>query len=499
MRLTKVVLVISAALALASSARAATWGDVFSAVPDTVVFLGADGSLLRAPFSLATRETLWSPAGGQRLVRIRVSPDGRRVAWLTRAFDRDTTRLWVDGPAGGALRMRYFAFEAQRYGQVHSEAAIPTVEDRDSRGGRLIQPGALMRRVASNTIEWTPDSRAVVFGYDDGIAAVPADGGEAFIVSRTFAAGLEALDPAPIYLVDAIVLRERLMSMPQQAGGLRQQASGSGPADAPAILENGVPLEDAPALGHYDAPKRRVAYPGGYLLYPVAGRWRVFTAGGLSSSRPRAASPGTVWWAMGPAIHAIRTHDPNPTVEVRSPGTVVWLGYDEGHRALMWASGSEVSRKPEDGGEASTILRTGAPVRRALSSRTGHRVGFITADSVVVWDPLDDSAGGVALGGLKPVALFETPAGEVFVQTEGGRGAPPGLARADFAAGRCVALEVPPVKGGMFVATPGSAHLLLCDPGPKPPATLQVLDLATGRWEAVANPGIAGWEPLQPR
>jgi len=176
-RLAPAVLVISTALALALAlpARAATWSEVFSTVPDTMVFLGADGSLLRAPFSLATRETLWSPADGQRLVRIRVSPDGRRVAWLTRAHDHDATLLWVDKPGGGVPRMRYFAFEAQRYGQVHSEAAIPTIEDQGSRGGRLIQPGALMRRVPSNTIEWTPDSRAVVFGYDDGIAAVPAD------------------------------------------------------------------------------------------------------------------------------------------------------------------------------------------------------------------------------------------------------------------------------------------------------------------------------------
>ena len=490
MRLATVVLVIS--MALASPARAATWNEVFSTVPDTVVFLGADGSLLRAPFGLATRETLWSPAGGQHLVRIRVSPDGRRVAWLTRAHDRDTTRLWVDGPGGGALRMRYFAFEPQRYGQVHSEAAIPTVEDRDSRGGRLVQPRALMRHLASNTIEWTPDSRAVVFGYDEGIAAVPADGGGGFVVSKAFAVGLETLEPAPIYLVDAIVSRERLKYMPQPA-------SGTQPSEAPVPLEDGVPLYNALELGHYDVLESRAAYPGRYLLYPMAGRWRVFTAGGLSSDRLRAASPGTVWWAVGPVIHAIRTQDPNPTVEVRSPGTVVWLGYDEGHRALVWAAGRGVFRRPEDGGDASTVLRTGAPIRVVLPSRTGRRIGFVTGDSVVVWNPFDDSAPRVALGGLKPVALFETPAGEVLVQTEGGRGDPPGLARADFVTGRCVALEVPPVKSGRFVAAPGSAHLLLFDPAPKPPATLHVLDVATGRWAAVANPGIAGWEPLEPR
>lgn len=492
MRLATAVLVVATALAASSPARTATWSEVFSAVSDQVIFLGADGSLLRASFSLVTRETLWTPAGGQRLVRIRVSPDGRRVAWLTRAHDRDTTRLWVDGPVREVPRLRYFSFEPQRYGRVHSEAAIPTVEDGDSRGGRLIRPGVLTRRVASNTIEWTPDSRAVVIGYDDGIAEVPADGGGGGIVSKAFAVELEALEPAPIYLLDAIVLRERLRSMPQQADGTQ-------PSEAIATMEDGAPLNTALDLGHYDILGSRETHSGRYLLYPAAGRWRTFTAGGLSSSRLRAASPGTVWWVAGRVIHAIRAHDPNPTVEVRSPATVVWLGYDEVHRALVWAAGSEVLRRPEDGGDASTVLRTGDPIRRVLHSPTGHRVGFVTGDSVVVWDRLDDSARRVALGGLKPVALFETPAGEVFIQTGGGRRTPPGLARADFATGRCVPIEVPAVKNGRFVAAPGSGSLLLFAPGPKPAATLQVLDLATGRWAAVANPGIAGWEPLEPR
>jgi hypothetical protein len=42
-------------------------------------------------------------------------------------------------------------------------------------------------------------------------------------------------------------------------------------------------------------------------------------------------------------------------------------------------------------------------------------------------------------------------------------------------------------------------HLSLFEPGPKPPATLQFFDVAMGRWEAVANPGIAGREPLEAR
>ena len=490
----KAVWTVLAACALAAAAvpaGAAGWSELFASVQDTVVFIGADGALLRAPFSLATRETLWAPPDGQRLVRMRVSPDGRRVAWITRGGDRDTTRLWVEGPSGSAVRMRYFAFEPQRYGQIHSESGVPSIEDPEARGGRLVQPSALMRRVASNSLEWTPDSRALVFGYDDGIAAVPADGGSGFIVSKAFAVKLESLEPAPVYLVSAIVLRDRLRYLGQPGG--------TNPADIALPMEDGRPIYDSYELSHLNVLESREAYPGTYLLYPMARRWRVFTAADLASGRLRAASPGTVWWAVGTEIHAVRTHDPNATEEVHAGTGVTWLGDDESHRALVWAAGREVRRKPEDGGAETVVLSTGTPVRAGLDSRTGRDVALVTSDSLVLWDPRDDSARSFALAGLKPSALYEGPGGQVLVATSGGRGEAPGLARADTTTGRLEAVEAPPLKNGLFTAVAKGAYLLLCDPAPKPPDTLQVYDVAAGRWQKVENPGIAGWEPLDPR
>jgi len=67
------------------------------------------------------------------------------------------------------------------------------------------------------------------------------------------------------------------------------------------------------------------------------------------------------------------------------------------------------------------------------------------------------------------------------------------------AAGRFLALAVPPVKGGIFQPLAKGARILLYDPQPHPPAVLNVLDVGTGAWTAVQNPGIAGWEPLEPR
>ena len=63
-----------AVLSAPARLEAAAWSEVFAADTDTMVFIGADGTLLRAPFSLATRETLWTPPPGQGLLRVRVSP-----------------------------------------------------------------------------------------------------------------------------------------------------------------------------------------------------------------------------------------------------------------------------------------------------------------------------------------------------------------------------------------------------------------------------------------
>jgi len=493
MRLAWVVLALAATAAWAPrSIEAATWGEVFASAPDTVVFLGSEGAVVRAPFNLATRETLWAPRQGQRLVRVRVSPDGRRVAWLTRSHDRDTTRLWVEDAGLGGPRVRYFALLSDQYGRVHSEPGVPTTEDPEVRGARLVQPNPLMRRPVCNTLEWTPDSRAVVFGYDAGVAAVPVDSGPGFGVTRALAVGMEALEPAPIYLVDAIVLREKAVYF-------RPEGRDVHPSDMAVPLEDGRPVLDALELAHPDVMMTRGPSSGSYLLYPVPGRWRVFGASDLRLGSPRAASPGTVWWASGAVIRAVRTHDPTPTDEVHADGRVVWVGYDDRRGALAWAAGSTVSRRPEGGGATVAILRVGGAITAALPSRTGRRVGFVAGDSLAIWDPADDGVFRVALGGARPAALFEGPAGEVLVATGGSHGAPSGLARADVAAGRLEPIVVPRVRGGVFLPAAGGAQLLLCDPGAKAPAVLDVFDVRSGTWTRVENPGISGWEPLEPR
>ena len=492
MRFAWVTLALAAAVAWAPRAGAAAWSEVFAADSDTVVFFTADGLLLRAPFNLATRETLWVPSGSERLVRVRVSPDGQRVAWLTRAHDRDTTLLWVDRSGTPGPRAHYVGLATDDYGRLHAEPGVPTTEDAGVRGARLVQPSSFMRRVVCNTLEWTPDSRAVVFGFNGGIAATPVDSGQGFDVTRALAVGIQPLEPAPIYLVDAIVLRPKTIYF-------RPEGRAVHPSDMAEPQEYGRPVLSALELANPDVMVTRGPSSDNYLLYPMAHRWRVFPASDFGPGHPWAASPATVWWAAGGTIRAIRTHDPKPTNEVQGLGTIVWLGFDETHRAVAWAAGREVARRPEEGGTTETILRMRAPITAALASRTGSSVAFVAGDSLAVWNPAVGSVSRVAISGGKPVGLFEGPGGEILVATEGKRGGPPGLSRADFAAGRLDALEIPQVKGGVFMPVAKGAQLLLYNPSSRPPDVLNALDVRTGTWTAVENPGIAGWEPLEAR
>src|SRR5262245_17031212 len=65
------VALVSAVLVVLGAPRARgaePWGRAFAAESDTTIFALSEGPLLKAPFHLASRETLWLPRG-ERLVR----------------------------------------------------------------------------------------------------------------------------------------------------------------------------------------------------------------------------------------------------------------------------------------------------------------------------------------------------------------------------------------------------------------------------------------------
>lgn len=475
--------VLACALVMApATARAAAWGEVFAAVADTVVFLGTDGALYRAPFHLAARETVWAPQDGSALVRFRASPDGRHVGFVTRAHDADLTRVWVDG----RLRTGYYALKPGLYQQMRFEAVVPTVDDASPTGARLLQANALMQRRSATPVEWTLDGQ-LVFGFDDGIGLIAADSGAARQVSRALAMRIVPLDPAPILLIETLALREEPTVVdpedavtPTLEGGESVMGSGD------------VRTEGRRLAG------RRVASPEFWLLYPGPGSWRAFEAGSLRPESRWVASEGGVWWSDGRQIRAVKAHDPNVLTVARAKATVVWLAFDAPRRALLYAAGDEVVRIAEEDGARERAWKLAAPARATVRTDAAGRSAFVAGDSLLVLDPADGTLDGIHLAGVTPIELLGDALGNLWV-TSRERSGTPALARVNLDTRRIEPVEVPRVPRGRFVPAPGRRHLVLFDPGPRAPATLQVFDTATRAWSEVGNPGITAWEVLAAR
>ncbi|HET7226364.1 MAG TPA: hypothetical protein VFK69_11695, partial [Candidatus Eisenbacteria bacterium] len=461
---------------LAAPARAASWSDACAGDSAATVFFTAEGALVRAPFDLATRETLWTPPGGERLVRVRVSPDGRQVAWLSRIEGRDSTTLWMAGDSSAARPLaRYLPLRPGLYGVLHYEAPVPGTQDPDIRGGRLVQPGVRDRGLDAFAFAWTPDSRAIVLAHASGLSAVATDG-SAFAVSGTLAAAIEPLDPAPFYLVRAIVAR------------------GQAPPTAAdeALGEQVTPMPSGPAPARGGRAELRSE-----LLYPLPHRWRVYAASDFDPDARRAASDVTAWFVSGGRLRAVRADDPRARVVADVGGRALWLGVDPARREVLWVSERGLFARGEEAGAAHALARPPGTIHAAFASRDGAVVGVV-ADSLLVWDVAAAQGQSVALGGLDPVALFRAPGGALFALA-GARGRPASLARVDLDAHTLRPIDTPVVGNADVAQSPGGALLLLYAPGQLPSARLHVYDMAQQRWSEVDNPGLAGWEPLTPR
>jgi hypothetical protein len=460
-------------LAFASSAWAADWQTTFAAESDTVVFLGAQGELLSAPFHLATRETLWAPEGPERVARFVVRPDGREVAWLTRVGDQGLTWLWSSSAPGLHRLVGYLPFQPRRRGVLRYESATPSTGDLHARGGRLIEPNAVMRRLSINTLEWSVDGASLAFGFDRGLAMTRADTGAAHEIQPALLLSLSLLDPAPFYLAEVVV-----------------PASGE-PRD-PEGGEEFDPLQ-RPEPGAVSGSTTRW-----HLLYPTVPAWKLFDAATLDGRDPWTTDGSTVWWPDGKTIRAVRAHDPKPTVELAAETLVLWLGYEPGRQTLAWISGRDVQRRPAAGGEPATVMRLHDACRRVFAGQGGRKF-LVAGDSLIVWNPEDDSRSSIGLGSVDPSAAIESPSGGLLLAGSTRRGSTAQLYRADFTSRKLVTLDVPKLKNGSLTATPSGERALWFKPESKAPGTLHVVDATTGSWSTVDNPGIVAWEFLRPR
>lgn len=485
----RVATIVAVGLALAGgappigAARAATWNEVLAAETDTVFFVTNAGALLRAPFHLGAAETLWVPEAGEKLTRLLVSPAGRSVAWLSRAGDRLPTTLWRAGDRPTQAVAKFQALVPSDLGTLHFESTGPTTDDLTIRGERLCAATAMNRGPSCNVLEWAPDGRDLVFGDAEGLLRMAVDSMSADEVSRAIVRRVKLLDPAPIYLAEVIRAEEG----PRPHG--TDPAEVTGPISTPGSAFLG---------GRAEVPTGRQMAQGRYLVYPAGRRWPAFDAADFQLADPWAASFDQVWWASGKKIWSVRSNDPKPTLEADASGAVPWLEFDVSRRSLMSASGRQVLRRREGERGDSVVLSLAAPIRAVLRPPRGSWRGFVSGDSLILWNTADDARASFMLPGLEPSGLFEGTNGEIVVTGLSGKPALPALFRADRESRRLIQEPGSKVKGGVFVSSPGGSAILFFRPDDRPPGKLRVYEIATARWAEIPNPGVLAWEPVAP-
>jgi hypothetical protein len=481
-------------LSAGGPAWAARWQDVMSAETDSVVFLMANGELVKAPFHLGDREPLWTPRKDERISRLLTAPGGGQVAWLSRAGDRGPTALWVGGRGAAHPMMTFPSLVPGDYGSVHFEPAMPTVADPVVRGARLVTPGPIGRGISSNAFEWTIDGRSILCGSGRGLIQSASDTGMARLLSEDRVIALRRLTPSPIYLAHLLQPQggSRVRNTPPPDPQHPQEGGEPGPYPRSARQPEGSKTEGSSVVEERTAIERRV------LLYLVGRSVRLFDSSGLDPSDLWTASFDTVWWIQDNAIHAVRAQDPMATVEVRADAPIAWLEYDPQGHALHWIAEGRVSRRLESAQRDSLLFDLGAPVRRVITPPRGTLRALVTDTQLVLWDLADGSRRAFEHSGLRPSALLVAANGKVFVTAVGGalRGAPLDLYRLDFETGRLEPVRTPAIKGARVATTPSGNRLILYRPGSRPPSSLQVFDPGVGDWTEVENPGVVAWEPL---
>ncbi len=466
------------ALLGAADSRAEPWSTVFAGEPDSAFFLFGDGTLVRAPFSLRTADTLWRCPEGQHVVRMLGSPSGARLAFTSRGIEADTTRLWIASPQGVELRLRFFSLQARRHGQQYSEISWLTSADETASGARLLSPTFRPHGPSANALAWTPDGGSLYVGFDGGIAGVTAGRRGVSRMSGHRALRLRPLRPSAFIEVDAL-----------------DSASASSRSLTQFDLEHALDTQLSAKDGRVgDVLERRRM-----LLAPAGGALHECAAGDWLRAGVRAAGASGLWWAAGRSVVAFGDACGPPAPPIRAPGPVDWLGYDAARGRLMGVSGRVLWHVAEDGGEIARAARTASRVRAVLRAVRGRSVALVVKDSVIVWNASTDEVRRLGYSGPPPEWLFEGWKGALVLAVGSAPGRPASLARAAPGDVRFAPVPVPrAARSGTLLAGPRGAWVLSCELGLRVPERLHAFDVEAGSWHVVENPGITAWEPLAP-
>ncbi len=462
---------------LTGRVHAESWTAVFGPESDTTCFLFRDGVIVRAPFSLETRDTLWRCPRGQRVVRFLASPRGGRVAWTSRGSNEDTTRLWIASHAGTEQRLGYFAMQPRRHGHEFAEPAAPTTADLAANGGRLILSRTRPDGPSANTLAWTSDGNGVLLGYDGGMARVVPGRSGVRRVSKYLPVKLEALPPSPMFVMDALVPRTA-----SEQWQLSQFDLDHAVAVGLSTVEGQVvqPLQRRQVLARLGPDTLRECEAADWLR-----------------ARVRAAGTTRIWWAEGRILKALRVSDCTPSLSIVTTDNVRWLAYSPDRGELLGVSGRCLWRLAEERETPEQVVEAGSEIKAVLRSGSGSSVAVVSRDSLLIWNPATGETCRLRSSGLEPDGFFEDPEGRYVVAVNGGPGQPVALARAVPSRGCLVPLEIPESpRWGVLSPSPHGRWIMLYEPGPAPPVRVDAYDVKSDCWRVVENPGISAWEPF---
>lgn len=475
------------ALSLAvSPARAAEWRDVFAGVRDTAVFLMERGELVRAPFHLASRDTLWVPEAEQHVVSLRTSSRGGHVAWTTRAVDGDTTRLWLRTPAGRRLRLLYFAPRAAQLHATFSRPDAPSVEDETARGARLVRTNVQSRRQSLDALEWLTVPDRVVVGSDGGTAVVGDERGRPRLEGRVFPRALQALTPSPMLLVDGYVYAGTLVHTGRDGAPIRVTELAN--VDAAGRFDQ-FDLEHLFEWHQTRDEPQRMAF----VAIPDSAGWRWLPVPGRREDLQWAAFDTTLWFVERDVIRRLTPSASQAVREAEVRSRVMWLGVAGGR--LCWFSARGLECADPAAREPRLMWRPARGVQTVIPSRDGRSALAVSDDSLHVLGA-DGTLRTFARGRLEPREWFAAAGDRVLVAARPAVGSPVDLF--ELGAGAPRAVGMPRVPGGVLQPVGAGEWLLLHATGKHPPLTLHAYDVRARQWSAVRNPGIVAWEP-EPR